>query len=253
MNLHHLSTFKLSHSYTFLLPHLLNLAPSYFPTFPLSYFFMTNAEYRSLPRVSNSDLSEFRNFLFGYAAPKPEKAFAFGSAFHEALLGDADPVLPPDFQEVELVDFLVDRVRTFPGCSWIIHEGVKETVQLFQDPITGIACKARLDLLWQGRLIVDFKTTSASTHEEFRDHCLRYHYDRQAAFYMDSLPGAECTKTFFFIGVQKVKPFDMFFLQADEGFISGGRNKYQSLLQAFKTTPFTPSAWTRDPQHKLAA
>ena len=43
--------------------------------------------YRQIPAISNSDLTEFRNYLFGRPNFKPQKAFGFGSALHEMILG----------------------------------------------------------------------------------------------------------------------------------------------------------------------
>ena len=86
---------------------------------------------------------------------------------------------------------------------------------LFTDPTTQLACKSRLDLVYtspkrQNALIFDFKTTSARTQAQFLQSCYDYDYDRQAAFYLDSLryaDGHEWATTkrfrFVFIGVMK--------------------------------------------------
>jgi hypothetical protein len=45
-----------------------------------------------LPKsITNSDLTEFRDFIFGIKRFKPVNAFAFGSAFHEVLLEPKAP------------------------------------------------------------------------------------------------------------------------------------------------------------------
>jgi hypothetical protein len=85
---------------------------------------------------------------------------------------------------------------------------------------------------------VDLKTTSQTSYERFVKSCLDYDYDRQAAFYLDSV-GA---KRFIFIGIAKKSPHGLYFFEADRDFIAGGRKKYQALLRKWREYDF-PSSW----------
>lgn len=126
----------------------------------------------------------------------------------------------------------------------------RERVILFTDPVTNLACKARLDLVYtspkrQSALVMDFKTTSARTQAQFLQSCYDYDYDRQAAFYVDSLRHAESGEwdatrrfRFVFIGVMKQKPHRLFAVDATSlpGFLDYGRKKYQFWLKKWRET-----------------
>lgn len=124
----------------------------------------------------------------------------------------------------------------------------RERVVLFTDPTTQQACKARLDLVYtspkrQNTLILDFKTTSARTQAQFLQSCYNYDYDRQVAFYLDSLRHADngewaTTKRFRFvlIGVMKQKPHRLFAVDATSipGFVDYGQKKYRFWLRKWQ-------------------
>ena len=204
-------------------------------------------DYRSLPRISNSDLTAFRNHLFGYPDRKPIKAFAFGSALHELVLEPNTILqLPDQSLDLALIQQLARQVQCNRFCKWALQFSRKEVVQLWQCPITGLPLKSKLDIVHKKRIIVDIKSTSQRTEAGFRLSCYQYDYDRQAAFYLDSI-GA---KRFILIGVQKTSPFNLFHFDAtaEPGFIDSGRKKYRALLREWKRQasdgrPFVPTSW----------
>lgn len=211
----------------------------------------TYMEYRSIPRISNSDLTEFRNFLFGRPERKPVKAFAFGTALHEMILEPGKSGTNPQKVDLELVNKLATVAREDKFLEWILQYSSKEEVRLWQDLETGLALKSRLDIVYKNRLVVDIKSTSCRTREDFVASCLKYDYDRQAAFYLDSLGAEEIVKRrFMFVAIQKVKPFNIWKVEypGNSDFINFGRRKYQSLLSEWKQREarglcFVPSTW----------
>lgn len=124
----------------------------------------------------------------------------------------------------------------------------RERVILFTDPTTQQPCKARLDLVYtspkrQNALILDFKTTSARTQAQFLQSCYDYDYDRQVAFYLDSLRYADndewaTTKRFRFVlvGVVKQSPHRLFAVDATSipGFVDYGQKKYRFWLRKWQ-------------------
>ena len=207
--------------------------------------------YRSLPRISNSDLTQFRNFLFGRTERKPVKAFAFGTALHEMILEPGKSGTNPQKVDLELVHKLATAAREDKFLEWILQFSSKEEVCLWQDSDTGLALKSKLDIVHENRLVVDIKSTSCRTRHEFMESCLRYDYDRQAAFYLDSLgkQGA-AERKFAFVAIQKAKPFNVWKIEyaGDSDFIEFGRRKYQALLGEWKHREslglnFVPSTW----------
>lgn len=202
--------------------------------------------YRQIPAISNSDLTDFKNYLFGRKPYKPQKAFDFGSVLHETILEPKNEILIPDSVDLELINHLTKKVREDKFCKWILQFAGKERINLFTDPITDLRCKSKLDLVYKTSLIVDLKTTSQPTYKAFLQSCFDYDYDRQAAFYLDSIGG----KRFIFVGIQKKSPYDLFFFDAsnEKNFIETGRKKYKALLRKWKeevgkTIDFVPSTW----------
>lgn len=199
--------------------------------------------YRTMPRFANSDLSEYRNRLFDNPARKPPvKAQLFGTQFHSLLLEST----PPEGAKPAIVRQLAAMREGALNSKFVrsvLESGEIERVQLWDDLQTGLPCKAKTDLWVRANgLIVDLKSTSARSYGEFLANCDSYGYDRQAAFYLDGKPEAS---RFVLIGVQKQKPFEVFYFEASaaRGFVEGGRKKYQALLRDIQRTGFTPSSW----------
>jgi hypothetical protein len=224
-------------------------------------------EYRSLPRVSNSDLTRLKEEHLGYwSVPSarfiPEKAKVFGRAFHQHLLepetlGTVMQQLLPDLspdntllapKQAEQLSTLMRTIRQDGFCRRYLRMSERERVVLFTDPTTGVACKSRLDMVYtspkrRNALIIDVKTTSARTQAQFLESCYTYDYDRQAAFYVDSLRHAENADwattrqfRFVFIGVMKQRPHRLFAVDATSipNFIEYGRKKYRFWLRKWR-------------------
>jgi PDDEXK-like domain of unknown function (DUF3799) len=195
--------------------------------------------YRQIPAISNSDLNEFRNYLFGRPNFKPQRAFDFGSVLHETILEPKKLIQAPESVDMDLIQHLSQQVRSDKFCRWILRFASKEQIHLFRDKSTGLNCKTKLDLNYKSRLIVDLKTTSQTSYDRFMKSCLDYDYDRQAAFYMDSI-GA---KRFVFVGIAKKAPHGLYHFEADRTFIETGRKKYKALLQRWKEYDYVPTSW----------
>jgi len=204
-------------------------------------------EYRSMPRYANSDLNQFRDQLLGLPARKPSAAaLVFGTLFHALTLEQQPPVGMNPKLDAQLIA-MRDSVMSNDFASRIIQTGRVELVQTWDDELTGLPCKGKVDV-WaaQDELILDLKSTSARTYGEFLQSCEDYHYDRQAAFYLDGNPFA---KRFVIIGVQKTAPYKLFYFEATaaRGCIEMGRKKYQALLRDIKRFGFTPTSWNQKP------
>ncbi|WPP51775.1 PD-(D/E)XK nuclease-like domain-containing protein [Catalinimonas niigatensis] len=192
--------------------------------------------YYQLQRISNSDLSIAEHILSNTPYHKPEAAFRLGGAFHELLLE------PEKFRTESCLDLdirlLYRMYRTVISnqfCKGLLQDSEKEKVILWKEPSSGILCKCKLDLIVNTETdnpsVIDFKTTSTSSLSAFIQSCHEYNYDRQMAFYADSI-GA---KQVCLIGVSK-KAKRLFFVQkfTNSQFIAEGRKKYQHLLQRVK-------------------
>ena len=241
-------------------------------------------EYRSIPRVSNSDLTRLKEEHLGYgvgSAPARfnlDKAKVFGRAFHQHLLEPETigtvlqqllPDLAPDSavmspEQANKLDALMKIIRQDAFCRRYLRLAERERTVLATDPATGVACKARLDMVYtspkrRNALVIDVKTTSARTQAQFLESCYTYDYDRQAAFYLDSLRNADSREwavtrqfRFVFIGVMKQRPHRLFAVDATSipNFMDYGRKKYRFWLRKWQqeregvtVSNLTPAAW----------
>ncbi len=202
-------------------------------------------DYRSLPRIANSDLTELKNHLFGKPDFQSSPAHEFGTRFHDLLLLETDVV--PTGKGATAQKRMLDVLRADSLFSRLIASALVEMAQLWEDESTGLPCKARIDMrIPNDRLIVDVKTTSARNQNEFVSNCYRYDYDRQAAFYLDGCHQAgECADQFIILGIQKQKPHNLYIVEvaADSIFLDYGRRKYQRLLRSWNEINYKPSSW----------
>ncbi len=217
-------------------------------------------DYRAIPRISNSDLTQLKEEQLGRRARSSSRVKVFGKAFHQHLLepetiGTIIDQLLPDLtpNESTRLSSLLPVVRQDPFCRRYLtptpyRQVERERIVLFDDPLTGLACKARLDVVYtspkrQNVLVLDFKTTSARTQAQFLQSCYDYDYDRHAAFYLDSLRQASTGEwaatrqfRFVFVGVTKQSPHRLFVVDATSipDFVDYGRKKYRFWLRKWQ-------------------
>lgn len=242
-------------------------------------FFTPGDAYRALPRVSNSDLTRLKEEHLGYwSTPSarfiPEKTKVFGRAFHQHLLepetvGAVITQLLPDMvdplhiplenalapNQTKQLQTLMQTIRQDAFCRRYLRQSERERIVLSTDPATGVACKARLDMVYtspkrRNALVIDLKTTSARTQSQFLESCYTYDYDRQAAFYLDSLRQADNEEwadtrqfRFVFIGIMKQRPHRLFAVDASSipGFLEYGRKKYRFWLRKWQEEQNQPA------------
>ncbi len=193
---------------------------------------ITPDPYFQIPAYSNSRLSEIRDQLRGIERPKPIKAFYFGNVIHEIVLENTHL----DDYELEAKD----RETAASMCEKLkkeLPDELKayqhETTHLWQDRISGLICKCKRDLFHPDQShLIDLKTTHAWNDYKFQELCLKYEYDRQAAFYLD---GSKA-KRFTIIGIQKAKPFNIYRIEwtRRQKVIDNARKKYRFLLTKAK-------------------
>ena len=213
-------------------------------------------DYRSINRIANSDLSEFENHLFGRKTYFSQKALTTGQELHRHLL-ERRTIGPCWSEEVDMAQVrrMARAGRRDPFLKWVIQFSQNEQVRLWEDNETGLKLKSRLDIVYKDRLVVDLKSTSARSETAFLKDCQRYHYDRQAAFYLDAIarPGGP-RRRFALVAIQKKMLFSVYRLEFadDSDFVEGGRRKYRLLLDLWarrqaQGIPYVPSSWAAAP------
>jgi hypothetical protein len=90
--------------------------------------------------------------------------------------------------------------------------------------------KALLDCVSaDGTVGIDYKTTSATSIEEFTRDVRKYHYDLQAAHYIN----LSYVIDFYFIAVSSVKPHPVWCFKCSDSFIDGGQHKLGKALDRY--------------------
>lgn len=110
----------------------------------------------------------------------------------EQYCGTHDPGGPdPDTEfvsedELETAERIRERVREKESCQKLLAgAGDVEVSVVWEDPETGVTCKARWDRYAPAAsCIVDLKTTKNAEFYSFRKDIFRYGYHRQAHFYL---------------------------------------------------------------------
>ncbi|UYZ58043.1 PD-(D/E)XK nuclease-like domain-containing protein [Hymenobacter latericus] len=195
---------------------------------------LTQEQHRALPHVSNTDLSELKARVLGQLRNPNPQALAYGSAFHAATLEPRTYARTADKCPWQELEQLARHVRHQRYCRDLLYRGTAELTHTAVHAETGVGVKVRPDLLivspaGRRRTLIDFKTTSCRSREQFLATVEQYDYDRQAALYLDALQADR----FLIIGVQKKAPHEVwvFDTSADAGLLTQGRKKYTALLR----------------------
>lgn len=219
---------------------------------------MNRQIYDSIPAYNNSFLSNVKRVLQGREPFKGSRATEIGAALHQLIL-ESDKFHHTEWDlrpnEVKLVTKMSIALLQFQALEKLLQSAQKETVKVWNDPGTGLACKGILDMITQKQdgktCVVDIKTTSARDADEFKDSIQKYEYNRQAAFYLDAI-GADWF-SFLCVSKRSFKVFSIHFKKDDPQIIKG-RKMYQFLLKKCIEHGIAPGAdLTNFQTHKLAA
>lgn len=235
---------------------------------------MTEREYRQIQGVRRSALWKIsespQKFHWAESNPEPPTpAMIFGTMVHKLLLEpesfpDEFAVVPDcdrrtkegkaiyeafmqslEGHDVTLVsseDYqtalaMVEAAKASPYVERLLV-GEHEKAIVWADDLTGETCKSRLDSLGDvnGKpLIVDYKTTTDASTDEFMRTAIRLGYDFQAAFEIEAIKhGTDICKDddpiFVFIVQEKKAPYAVNILAADPLFIERGQNLFRELI-----------------------
>lgn len=186
--------------------------------------------YYQHPAISNSMLSDYEKKLFNLPSfGNRDKANQFGQLVHCLILEKDcncvdDNLLTED--DKNLIGFIVINALKNPFIKWLRQWTSKEKEIYWSEQNTGLPCKSKLDSLFK-KTVIDLKTTSAKTENEFKRNILSFKYNRQGAFYMDAV-GA---KRFIIVGLQKQAPFNIWKIEISKTDLEAGRKQYLQLLK----------------------
>ena len=126
---------------------------------------------------------------------------------------------------------MIHAVKACPKASGYLRgDGESETSIVWNDELTGLRCKARIDKRVSDGLLADLKTTADAS--KFSRSMADFGYARQAAFYTDgmrTLTGQEYRLAF--VAVEKEAPFATLSGVVSDAAIEYGRRQYQHILR----------------------
>ena len=231
---------------------------------------MTNEAYHKRGELSNSGLNKIlaqspAHFKYEQEnPPEPTKAMVTGQIVHLAVLEpdqflDTAVAMPEcdrrtkagkDFYEKFHIDNagkiildndtyhqafgMIGSVMAHPTARQVLQKNHNELS--FFGELEGVAVRCRPDILREGLLLADLKTTEDASYSSFQRSLANFNYHRQAAFYCDLVAQVTGEKydTFTIIAVEKKPPYAVQVFVLDEDTIAKGREEYQRGLALYR-------------------
>jgi exodeoxyribonuclease VIII len=165
-----------------------------------------------------------------------------GKEWKDAL---ADGVEVIDCAQYETALFQRDAVLSVPELAELLASGVAEVSAFWRDDETGLQCKCRPDwvhTLSDGRVILlDLKTTTDASPQQFSRTVWRYGYHRQAAWYSAGYARAAGVEVagFVFAAVTSSRPFVAAAHTLDDDYMRIGQEECRRLLDEYADCKLT--------------
>jgi len=140
--------------------------------------------------------------------------------------------------DVEWYDHALAMIGAVKACPraalWLRGEGETETSIVWNDPLTGLRCKARIDKRTgdnvEEQCLIDLKTTADAS--KFDRSMVAFGYARQAAFYRDGMELIDGVPyDFAFVAVEKEPPYATLSGICSDELMAYGRREYQGILR----------------------
>jgi PDDEXK-like uncharacterized protein DUF3799 len=165
--------------------------------------------------------------------PKATESYKAALANWKSGLATGAQVIEAD--EHALIERAAAAVKAHRVAGPLITGGRREHVIRWTDPVTGVACKARLDLI--DHRVVDLKGTRQQSVRQFLRDSASLLYYGQASWYHDGCvlagalpPDAPLPVV---IGVQTCEPFDVIPLRMLPETYEAGQRLYRDLLDRY--------------------
>lgn len=161
------------------------------------------------------------------------KAYKAWAAEHDGKL-----LLLPD--EYEVAQAVAVNVRWHPIAGPMIEQAQCEVPLQWEDPGTGLPCKARVDVLGDG--IADLKTTGQITPDELRKTVARFSLHGQLAHYLAGCDaqGTVLARAPALIFAETSAPYEVVVAEVNEDVVAQGRRLRDALLARLAQLQDTP-------------
>lgn len=145
--------------------------------------------------------------------------------------------IKPDQREAAMRQ--AESVRRLPDIAEALATGNPEVSAYWTDPRTGVLCRCRPDWVHpvgdDAVILLDVKTYSDASPEEFARQCARKAYHKQAAYYSDGYAAASGKRVlaFIFVAVETDWPHAASATMLDDQAIEQGRIEYRRNLETY--------------------
>jgi hypothetical protein len=166
------------------------LNPSWQPDDDSKYDVGTVAHSMLLEGAANVDVCDYDSWRSNDAKEARDQSRANGRT----------PLLTHQFHEViNMCNAVAEQLKAFDADPVPLTGGTPEQTMVWQDPATGVWCRARIDWLHDDlSAIDDLKTTTRLAHPEaFAKNLYSYGCDVQAAFYLRGMRALHPDSVFF--------------------------------------------------------
>lgn len=146
-------------------------------------------------------------------------------------------IIKPDQYETAMRQ--AESVRRLPEIVDALAQGRPEVSAFWTDPETGELCRCRPDWVYEpsetGVILLDVKTYSDASPEEFRRQVARKRYHVQDAFYSDGygIASGKTVHGFIFLAVETEWPYAANALMLDDAGRDQGRRDYRRNLNTY--------------------
>ena len=192
-------------------------------------------------------LLEPERFVYEFTfAPEVDRRTKDGKAAWEEVernRGERVIVTKTDWAAANL---MVSEVMKYPACKRLL-DGEHEVALRWVDDVPGEECKIRADAIVHvggTPIIVDYKTTTDASTDEFAKKAVNMGYDFQAGMYCEGFEKATGKRPrFVFIVQEKNEPYSVNVLEADEEFVQRGKDIFRELISIYHECKMSGNWW----------
>ncbi len=169
-------------------------------------------------------------------APELDKRTKVGKEIMQDLLDSAGSRRIITSADFDTASRMRDAVMGSKVARSLIEGAVIESSAFAVDAETKIIKKCRPDAArLSDRILVDLKTTTDASFNEFRRSIVNFNYDKQSAYHLDTYSEATGVQfdSFIFICVEKVAPFGVAIYMINDACLEAGRALYRRDLQKY--------------------
>lgn len=174
-------------------------------------------------------------------AVKPDinRRTAAGKVQHEKFLNTSKGLAVITSQQAADCINIAMSIRNSETASRLLNSSHKEQSYLWEDPLTRIVCKARVDVCHPAsKQVVDLKTTTDASEQGFARTIAKFGYHIQAAFYLRAASGFDTAVEayndgwrFYIVAVETASPFSVASYKLDQrAIIEGDKMVYKGLV-----------------------